>query len=68
MIRIGCPGSPDIIGVFKGRFLGIEVKSKCGKLRPEQKEFLENIIKNGGIAFVAKSIEDVEKNLWKTQA
>jgi len=65
MIRIGCPGAPDIIGIFKGLFLGIEVKAKKGKLRPEQKEFLDNIKKYGGIAIVAKSVEDVEESLNK---
>jgi len=60
---MGTKGVPDILGIYKGQFLGIEVKTPKGKLSPEQETFLENIRKHGGIGFVARSIDDVIVNL-----
>lgn len=56
-------GVSDILGVHRGRALAIEVKSAKGRLSPEQTEFLRIFTESGGIAFVARSIEDVEKSL-----
>jgi penicillin-binding protein-related factor A (putative recombinase) len=57
-------GVSDIIGVYNGRFLAIEVKRPSNKTRtPEQDQFINTVIKNGGIAFYAMSIEDVKKEL-----
>ena len=58
-------GVSDILGIARGRFLAIEVKSEKGRLRPEQKIFLQNISDNGGIAFVARSLKDVALHLSK---
>jgi hypothetical protein len=38
----------------------IEVKSEAGRLSPEQKELGRDIILNGGIYVVARSIDDVQ--------
>lgn len=53
-------GVPDILGVFMGKPLAIEVKSKTGRLSEAQKDFLEKFQSVGGIAITARSIEDVE--------
>lgn len=52
-------GTSDILGIFYQRFLAIEVKSKTGKLSDAQCAFLEAVKNNGGIAFVARSVDDV---------
>jgi penicillin-binding protein-related factor A (putative recombinase) len=57
------PGVPDLVGVYEGRLLAIEIKTDKGKLSPQQKYFLEKIAEAGGIAFVARSVEDVIDNL-----
>ena len=57
------PGVPDIIGCFKGRLIGIEIKSEKGVVSEYQKEFIENINRAGGLAFVARSLEDVIEGL-----
>lgn len=58
------PGVPDIVGILKdGRFLGIEVKTDRGRLSPHQERFIQNINDAGGIAFVARSVDDVIENL-----
>ena len=52
-------GIADIIGVFRGRGLAIEVKAPKGKLTPEQATFLDMWTACGGISIVARSLEDV---------
>lgn len=58
-------GVSDIIGIFNHRFLAIEVKSAKGRATPEQLAFLSDVNVNGGIAILARSVEDVEKGLAK---
>ena len=52
-------GTSDILGIYQGRMLCIEVKSKRGTLRPEQDVFLRTMADLGAIAFVARSLQDV---------
>jgi Holliday junction resolvase len=52
-------GSSDILGIWQGKMLCIEVKSRRGTLRPEQKEFLETMNRLGAITLVARSLDDV---------
>lgn len=56
-------GVSDILGIYGGKPLAIEVKAAGGYPSEEQKYFLECFRKNGGIAFIARSIDDVEENL-----
>lgn len=53
-------GVADILGIFKGRPLAIEVKAKRGVLSEHQAYFLAQFAEAGGIAIVARSVEDVE--------
>ena len=63
-IRFGWPGCPDVLGQLKdGRLLGVEVKSRTGRLRPEQSVFLDHIRGAGGVAFIARDLQDVVKAL-----
>lgn len=63
-IRFGWPGCPDVLGQMKdGRLLGVEVKSRAGRLRPEQAVFLDRIRGAGGVAFVARDLRDVLREL-----
>ena len=65
-VRFGWPGCPDVLGQLKdGRLIGVEVKSKTGKLRPEQSFFLERIRLAGGVAFMARNCLDVIYELDK---
>ena len=67
--RFAINGVADIIGIYKGRFLAIEVKTPKTKNRvsEDQRRFLDNISGHGGIAFVATGIEDVKYffDKWK---
>ena len=59
-IRYGlCVGSPDIVGIAPGgRFLGIEVKTKSGRVTKDQRMFIELVRWMGGFAGVARSVQD----------
>ena len=59
----------DIEGFYKGHPLAIEVKTGNGKLTEGQWNYLCLVNDNGGIGFVARSIEDVEellKQKWES--
>jgi len=65
-IRYAFVGCSDILGQLKnGQLLAIEVKSATGVLSESQREFINKVNTNGGVAFVARSIDDVEINLKK---
>ena len=63
-VRFGFTGCPDVLGQLRdGRLLGVEVKAQAGRLRPEQAVFLERIRGAGGVAFVARDLRDVLREL-----
>lgn len=52
-------GSSDIIGIAPcGRFLAIEAKTKTGRPTQQQLAFIDAVRKNGGIAGIARSVQD----------
>lgn len=61
-------GVADILGIYKQMPLAIEVKSEKGRLSIHQKMFLQEFKSYGGIAIVARSVEDVEKLLGEIDA
>jgi hypothetical protein len=68
-----CKGSADLIGWKRvtvteemvgtqvAVFLSIEVKTATGRLRPEQQQWLDAVQAAGGIAGVARSVEDAQR-------
>lgn len=56
-------GTADILGIYKGKPFAIEVKTKSGKLSVDQRRFLKEFESFGGIAIVARSVDDVIKEL-----
>lgn len=60
----GRRGVPDIIGFRKadGVFVGVEVKAGRDQLRPEQKQFLDELKAAGGLAFVAHSFAQFQQS------
>jgi len=54
-----CVGSADIIGISPGgRFLAVEVKAPKGVTSFEQQRFIDHVNKTGGIAGVARSVDE----------
>ena len=50
--------TPDMVGQQVAVFTSIEVKTPTGRIRPEQQAWLEAVQAAGGIAGVARSVED----------
>ena len=58
-IRLAAPGVSDLIGWTEGgRFVAIEVKAPRGRVTDEQAAFIELVRRSGGLAGVARSVED----------
>lgn len=67
-----CVGSSDLIGYLPvtigpehvgqtlAVFVAIEAKTETGRLRPEQRQFLDVVQGHGAIAGVVRSVEDAE--------
>lgn len=55
--------TPDMVGQRLAVFTAIEVKSETGRPTPEQMKFLDAVRNAGGIACVARSVEDAERAL-----
>jgi hypothetical protein len=63
-MRFAWRGAPDLLGqMTDGRILCVETKSPSGRLRPDQEMFLATVRNQGGVAFVARSIDDVKEQL-----
>jgi len=57
---MGAVGIADILGIYRGRFLAIEIKRPGGRgPSPSQQGFLDNVKAAGGIGFCAYSVDDV---------
>lgn len=56
-------GISDLLVCFQGKFYAIEVKVPGNKTSIFQEEFLQNVRRAKGIAFVAYSIDDVMKHI-----
>lgn len=54
VIRFGLKGSSDIIGIYKGLFLGIEVKTGNAKQNKFQKNFEKMVCNLGGIYVIVR--------------
>ena len=70
LVRFSEKGQSDIWGVIPANFLEpggrhfeIEVKRPGGKPTPEQQEWIDRMRRAGCIAFVAHSVEEVQKAL-----
>jgi hypothetical protein len=50
----------DMVGTQVAVFTSIEVKTATGRLRPEQRQWLDAVQAAGGIAGVARSVADAQ--------
>ena len=55
--------TPEMVGQTVAVFVSCEVKTETGRVRPEQVNWLTHINGAGGLAFVARSVEDAKKVL-----
>jgi hypothetical protein len=65
-VRFGLLGSSDILGVLPGgRMLAVECKSSVGRCSESQNLFLASIHEAGGVAIVARSMEELAVALYE---
>ena len=55
----GRVGTPDLLLCYRGRFLGLEIKTGQGRLSQPQRECIRAIDESGGRAVVVRSVQDV---------
>lgn len=72
---VGSPGGSDLIGYRRVRitpemvgqeiaqFAAVEVKTARGRVRPEQQQFIEHVRGAGGVAGIARSVDDAQSLL-----
>jgi len=51
-------GVSDILGIYRGKMICLEVKSKKGQLTDEQKLFLDQMRKLGAVTGCVRSVSD----------
>lgn len=61
--KTGKRGCPDVIVCYKGHFIGLEVKNAKGVQSTFQKDAEIDINKAGGLYYLVRSVDDVEKIL-----
>ena len=62
-------GWPDITGLLpNGRFIGVEVKTKRGRQSDAQKRIEREIRKRDGVYVLARSVEDVQREIEEAHA
>lgn len=54
---VASPGGADLIGIYKGRFVALEIKTETGRQTPEQKQFEQLVTKLGGVYRIVRSVE-----------
>lgn len=57
------PGTPDVLAVLNGQFIGIDVKTGTDRLRLEQKQTSRLIQNAKGIFIVARTLEQFREDL-----
>lgn len=57
------PGSADLIGCFRGRFVGVEIKTEVGRQSKDQKLWQGCVESKGGLYFIVRSEADARELL-----
>jgi len=54
------PGIPDITAIYRGVYVGLEVKTKVGRLTKDQKVMHDRMHKNGVKVVIVRSVDEVK--------
>lgn len=58
-VRFGLfPGSADLVGLFRGRFVAVELKTPVGRQSKEQRQWQGVVEDHGGIYVLVRSEDD----------
>lgn len=53
-------GCPDVLCCIAGKFIGLEIKTKKGRLSVNQKLFHEDCRRAGGLVFVVRDVDELD--------
>lgn len=53
--------TPDMVGQTVAVFTAVEVKTPKGRATKEQKNFIDRVLKDGGLAGIARSSDDAKQ-------
>lgn len=62
---VGSPGGADLIGLYRGRFVAVEIKTPVGRQSAEQRLFQQLVERKGGIYVVLRSADEARQ--WLAQ-
>ena len=65
---LGNPGGADLVGLFLGRFVAVEIKTPRGRQSPEQAEWQRLVEAKGGIYAIVRSESEATELLRKLSA
>lgn len=52
------PGGADLIGIWNGRFVAVEIKTPTGRVSPDQIRFAELVRSKGGEYVILRSVDE----------
>lgn len=52
-------GVSDLIGMWNGQFMAVEIKTPTGVVSEHQKLFIDDVIRHGGLAVVIRSVDEM---------
>lgn len=58
---VGGPGGADLIGIYKGRFVSVEIKTATNKQTAEQLTFQQLVERLGGIYVILRSVDEAQR-------
>lgn len=53
-------GLPDVIGIYKGKFIGVEIKIGKDRQSEDQKDREQEIKSNGGLYYIAVEFDQIK--------
>lgn len=65
---VGGPGGADLIGVYRGLFVAIELKTPIGRQSKEQRQYQQLVERKGGVYVVIRSVDDARSWLAEMRA
>lgn len=60
-VGIGNPGGSDLVGMWNGQAVFLEIKTPIGKQSPEQKRFQQLVESKGGVYALLRSVDDARQ-------
>ena len=55
---VGGPGGADLLGIWNGKFVAVEVKTETGRQSPDQRTFQQLVESKGGEYVILRSVDE----------